>query len=1142
MIIQEGFRTSVNIGYDIGEQSFLRKYLPTPSHAESIIGLANGFLVEGANASHIMIGPYGSGKSLLATVIANIVGKKVNQATISDLISKFNKVHQDVYESLNSLNELKRTYIPVILNGSYINFGENLIEKIQKELLAHDIYVVLPTERNNIIETISDWKTNYPSTFKRFKDKVKAKYNNYQLWLSLVEDGGRQEIEWFKKIYPDLTSGAKFDSYRDGNFQENLKIILEVLHRENIGLFIIHDEFGRFLQNLEQFNIYKTMQELQDVAEFVNRTEGYMQLLLISHKNMSQYMRGFNEEHQSEFQRIEKRYSTYFVESDSATYYRIVQQFIADNYNVINPEKDIEKEFLIKLKGFNLFPELNQHEVDNLVVMGCQPIHPITLFLLPRISRVFGQNERTLFTYLESDEPNGFKRSLEENPGFIYADSIFSYFFSENNLNNLYDESTESIIKTYQLIRSNLDARKVNAYRVIRFITLWEVTNSNSLHSLDSDLISFATGISSIRLADLLEELTNLKHVRYNRVQKKWELAEGSSVVVEELIEEKKFDLTINSESRINVFDSLIHKRYYLARDYNDEKNITRFMKVQFVNSTKFVNRTFNENKLLIENADGTINYIILDNLNDYPKVVNKINEVKSRQVIFAVLKNELRNIKEQIDNYIVVNDLLNDTLLLREYKNLKNELGIYEEGYKYDIQRYLSSFTDFHSNVEWFYGGKSILLSNELDLENNISKIMWELYPKTPLILNDSINRFKVVGIQKRSLFEVIDRVLSTYHEENIGIEGQGPDYLIYATVLKNNGVNLRRLNEIKSKHFMSLREDLLDYINDNNKASLLDLYNIANKEPYGIRPPLIPLFIVVCLRDKWDQLMFYRNNMFVPALEGEKIHEMFKSPENYEYVYQDFSEEMQFFLNQVEDRFKNYISEYVDEETQIIRVSSGLLNWLRSLPRQTQITNEFLDDEALKFKELIRQSEVNPLESIEELKNIYSANIANAESILKELESSHDKFKSDIEDIVCTALDIDVFENKDKFIDKWNEDADVKSHFLVALKNSKTLEDFAFRYIGTEIKDWSDVNFDLFNTQIQNDLNSLKSDMIVDENTFQLVLNNKYKLIKKVELSKKSEIIYKNLERILKNAGRNVPTDEINFIILKLMKEYIE
>lgn len=1140
MITEDVFRTSINIDIDIGEESFLNRYLPTPSHAESIIKISKGFYEKNANTSHIMIGPYGSGKSLLATVIANIVGKKVDRMSIKELINKFSDVHQDVYKNLKSLSDIKRTYIPIVLNGSYNTFGDTLVEKIQEQLLSHGIKIFLPTEKNNILATIRNWKKHFSQTFYEFLNEVKEEYKTYEFWLSKIESGSRREIDWFKKVYHELTSGAVFDSTKDGDFQENLKIILEVLKRKNIGLFIIHDEFGRFLQNLDQSMIYKTMQELQDVAEFVNRSDSYMHILLISHKSMSQYMRGFNSEFKSEFQRIEKRFATYYVESDSATYYRIVNQVMTKNYNFI--PQNVDRKFLVKLKSFNLFQELNSHEVDNLIAKGCQPIHPVTLFLLPRISRVFGQNERTLFTYLELDGPYGFKHSLKKDKKYIYADNIFSYFFNEINLYQFYDEKTSSIIKTYLLIRSNLDARKTNAYRIIKLITLWEITDSNSVFNINTELISFATGIDLRTVETILKELSDLKFVRFNRILKRWELAEGSSVVVEELINEKKQDFIIDLESRVQVLTELFPKRFYLSTDYNDEKNITRFFYTNFISSREFIESTHDENKLLLKKSDGTINYVILEYFSDYPKVIRKIKSVNNKRIIFSILRNDLTTIKNKIDNYLIVRELLNDSTLLRQYKNLRNELEIYLEDYKHDILTFLEPIYNFKPSVEWFHNGRSILITNEIELEELISELMWELYPKTPIVMNDLINRFNVTGIQKRSLIKVIDKVLNTYFEENIGIEGQGPDYLIYATVIKNNGINLLNLDSMENEDVLSLRNDLLNFISHNNKASLKNLYDIANGEPYGIRPPLVPLMIVICLRDKWDQLMLYRNNMFVPALKGENLYKIFEAAENYEYVYLNYAEDTQHFLNQLEDKFRKYISEYVENDIQIIRVSSGLLNWLRSLPRHTQITNEFLDKDSLIFKDLIRKSEVNPLQSLEKIKTTFSSDINKIDNIVNTLESFHEKFKKNVKKTLLRELSIQNFEEKDQFIKKWEDTVKINSNLIVALTNSNSFEDFIFEYIGTEIKNWSDVNYNLFLQQLENDLYKLKSGNTANVNDYQLTINNDQKIIKKVDLSKKAEIIYNNINRILKNAGKNVPTDEINYLLLKLLKEHIK
>src|SRR5438132_6220863 len=64
------------------------------------------------------------------------------------------------------------------------------------------------------------------------------------------------------------------------------------------------------------------------------------------------------------------------------------------------------------------------------------PLHPLTLVVLPYIFRRFGQNERSLFSYLSSGEPYGFQEFVKTrpmssvSPEFIRLGGLFDYFSS----------------------------------------------------------------------------------------------------------------------------------------------------------------------------------------------------------------------------------------------------------------------------------------------------------------------------------------------------------------------------------------------------------------------------------------------------------------------------------------------------------------------------------------------------------------------------------------------------------------------------------------------------------------------------------------------------------------------------------------
>ncbi|MHA6260032.1 hypothetical protein ACXYMX_08955 [Sporosarcina sp. CAU 1771] len=1142
MVLNSSFKTSVNIKFDLGNEDFVRRYLPTPSHAESLIGLAEGFVSKQGNSAHIMIGPYGSGKSLVATIVANFVSKAIKENEINVLVNKFDKVHQEVFQSLLGLRKLKRKYIPITLSGREGVFSDVVITSIIDELRERGISVQLPGERNRVKKIVNEWYKEYPNTYKELSSLLETRNQKPDTWLKIIEGGSSTELNWFKSVYPNLSSGASFPTDNGGSFIEQIEIILDKLKKENIGLFIVYDEFGRFLQTIDHQEVYKAMQDLQDLAEIANRSSKHIQVLLISHKSMSQYMYGFNIEYQSEFQRIEKRFITYFVESDTATYYRIADQYLTNIAEQHSLEEPKINEMIMNLRKFNLFQELNQQEVERLIVEGSYPIHPVVLYLLPRISKVFGQNERTLFTFLESEETGGLKNHVRKSSSYYYADNLFEYFFAKN-LDTYQNVDVINSLKTFKIIEMNLkkDEETHDLYHVLKLITLWEISHSNSIYKIDSDLIAFAIGLKKTRVEELLEELNKKKFVRFNRILLQWELMKGSSVVVDELIDEKIAELRITQQKRLSFLSGNLKKRYFLASGYNDKKDMTRFMKVDLMDSKEFLKNDTNEHSLMKEDADGYIYLIILDSKSDLKFVTEKIKDIQCEFLMFAVLTEDFKMIQQQVDREMVISTILTDKKTLSEHAELENELVLLHEELMYEISSFINVFLEFKSNVKWFNQKKSLNLKSIVDLVDKISNIMDKAYGNTPIVMNDSVNRMNVIGIQKASLQKVLDGVLESFDQPNIGIEGQGPDYLIYATVIKNNEINLLELDKLKDENLKEIRKKLLVQIKENPKDSLRQITKILSCPPYGIRKPLIPLFVTILLRDKWDQLMFYRNSMYIPALEAEKIYEMFDEPSEYSYDFHDYSEVLIEMMNKVENHLSSYISEHVLDNTPLIRVSSGLLNWLRKLPRHTQISNK-LSDQELELKEIIRKSEINPLASIEHLTKIYGDNFEELKLVISKLEESHSKFIQEVEKYLLSQLSIAGFTEKENYLNEFESSKVLKNRLLASLKETNTIEDFTSKYIGIETNNWSDTTYELFVEQLKNDIENFNERDVTSAEVVELTYNNKYKQIKKMDLSTKSKVIYDNLNRMIKSAGRSVPEEEVNYILFKLIEEHIE
>src|SRR5699024_10633760 len=203
---------------------------------------------------------------------------------------------------------------------------------------------------------------------------------------------------------------------------------------------------------------------------------------------------------------------------------------------------------------------------------------------------------------------------------------------------NTLDEDVKLIVDNYKRIKNNLDLRKRNAYKVINFVALWTITNSNIVSNLSSELIAFATEIEEKKLQEILDELVSSKFLRYNFINEHWELAQGSSLIIEELINENKPKVRINESKRIELINTLLPKKYYLARDYNEEKNMARFMQVRIISSNQYLN----ENYKTYHNNDGSIYLIALNNYSDNNKVIASLERDKTDNYLYAVSNNEL--------------------------------------------------------------------------------------------------------------------------------------------------------------------------------------------------------------------------------------------------------------------------------------------------------------------------------------------------------------------------------------------------------------------------------------------------------------------------------------------------------------------
>ena len=292
LILDNDIKSSINLNLDFKDKSKISSYIVTSKSIEIINEIVNTFRDNSKNKAKILIGPYGKGKSHLALYAMNLISNDRCSKDYITLLRKSRESGEDVYDSIKNFIESEDKYLPVILNSTPYNksFADILIFSLKNALVNNgfdDLNLNFYFEK--AVEKIEVWQKQYQLTFKQFKELVDE---DIDIFIEKLESYDINTYNKFKAIYKQLTAGEEFKPYMDIDpikiYSETSKKIKEKGYK---GIFILYDEFSKYIEYLVSQNSVLDIKLLQDFAEFCNRTEEDSQVLmmLISHKSIGQY-------------------------------------------------------------------------------------------------------------------------------------------------------------------------------------------------------------------------------------------------------------------------------------------------------------------------------------------------------------------------------------------------------------------------------------------------------------------------------------------------------------------------------------------------------------------------------------------------------------------------------------------------------------------------------------------------------------------------------------------------------------------------------------------------------------------------------------------------------------------------------------
>lgn len=1170
--VAEGFQYSVNIEYDLGNDDKLRNFIPTRAALNLLEEILLSINPNSAERARILIGAYGRGKSHIVLMILSLLMKK-DLRLFEKLLHKLESM-PELYRLVKNFYASSNKILPVVINGTATNLNQSFLSALHRTLMKFNLTDIFPnTNFQAAIEVLQRWSKDFPKTYSAFKKLIGEPVKNF---IGRLENFDAEAYATFERLYPQLTAGSIFNPFLGFEAVELYESVAKNLRSKGYtGLYVVYDEFSKFLEaNIGHASV-SDIKMLQDFAEKANRSgELQMHLLLISHKEISNYIDTLPKEKVDGWRGVSNRFLHVRLNDDFAQTYEIIS-------GVIRCDPVLYQNF--RLKHADNFHSLYKiysssrmfRDMPNnlsLVIEGCFPLHPVSTFILPRLSERVAQNERTLFTFLSAEGTMtlpAFLKNYRDDFTLITPDKLYDYFeplfrqeLYAGAIHEIFLLADKILIQTEP---TTLAAKIIKTIALIYMLEQFELLAPTKEQL--AEIFSYAHSTEEIMRA--FEELTEKNFVVYLRQSNNYlKLKRNSGTDVIQKIRDAMENPSVKISTRDVLNAENFGNVFYPSR-YNIEREMTRWFDFRFVSSTDIFNGMNSDEEI---EGDGIIFGVLINDeseLVELEKMLISLSRSKTRCIF--VLPKSFVDIGETIKKFAAVKNLKelaeDDPFLLDEYE------VIFE-----DLQSVIKSFIDNYTHPEKFravyiHDGKILRVYRKAALSELMSKICDEVYAHTPVINNEVINKNEITSVATNSRNKIVAALLRRELEPNLGLRGTGQDVSIMRSTLIRTGIliggdapkiNLRP----KDDNMRNLLETIENFILESRQKpigfSVLYEKLISPIGRIGLRRGVIPIYLAAVIHSCRQQITI-RNRLETVRTNVDTLIQINAAPENFSIEYLDWNEEKEKFIIGIAGIFADFVIDAEKHSGLGDYAANAMYRWFISLPKYTKEMRIKPDggriiDSYSKMRNLFRQN-INGSDLIfKKLPEIFSADLKETTTQIMAAKKFFDEAIDELKQFLidetkkffppaetlsvalsqwCESLDEKIFEQlfsdgTERFLQLIKIEADNEKIFI-----TKTAE-FA---TGLRLEDWSErtsaiyldrlAHFKAAAENFQRDESSERQLIFVD-NTGEKII----KRFEPIEMSARGKLLFNQITADLEAMGQSVSVQEKRQILMEILR----
>ena len=729
--VNTNYTRSINLERDANSSSIAKSYIPTSRTLSTLSRIGNSLNREDTLRALALIGPYGSGKSAFAVFLAHLLGP------FDDEIANYakqalRKADQRLYDEFRSHTDGTQGYLPVLITGSPEPLGNRLVVSLYKA--AKQYWQGKPGPNHLIVKKL---------------DQCTGKQLSIKEIMALVSQ------------------------------------LQDAVSKSGRGILIVFDELGKFLEYEARHYGANDIYLLQALAEHAYKgNEVNLLVAVLMHQGFEQYARGLGETLRNEWGKIQGRYENIpFLELTEQTL-RIVATALEHNFSknqqIIVAGKCSSITSILKEQ--NALPGVMTGEEAAELFKRCYPLHPVVSLVLPILCRELAQNERTLFSYLGSNEPYGFKdsiRKLTSVSGFVSLWEIYEYFI-HNQPAVLNDPSTHRRWAEVVTALERLGDAPAEEIELVKTIGLLNIIGAHAGLKPSQSVIDLCFPHKE-KVQQALTALTRKSIIHFRKYSSEYRVWQGSDFDLEAAVQDE-----LNQISHFSLPESLNERKALppiVARRHTIETGALRYFQARFVDPVSYA-------KEANHSSMQRIIFCLVETRDDKEIFHRDIIAYFSNQDVVVLCHNgdQLREATAEVLALQRVQtnrpELHTDPVAMREYKDRLTAAEQHED-------ELLAAFIETPEIGEWYWKQTKFAVDNKRTLQQELSQILDKVYDAAPVFKNELINREKPSSQATAARNKLVAGLLHNVNKEDLGIEKYPAEKGIYLALLKATGLH---------------------------------------------------------------------------------------------------------------------------------------------------------------------------------------------------------------------------------------------------------------------------------------------------------------------------------------------------------------